>query len=62
IAREHGIRFLETSAKANINIEKAFRELAESILNKQMAGKEQTEYPDKVRVTTQDIRGIRKCC
>ncbi|KAF8781927.1 Ras-related protein Rab-10 like protein [Argiope bruennichi] len=34
IAREHGIRFLETSAKANINIEKAFRELAESILNK----------------------------
>ncbi|XP_054724202.1 ras-related protein Rab-10-like [Uloborus diversus] len=62
IAREHGIRFLETSAKANINIERAFRELAESILNKQMAGKEQTDYPDKVRVTTQDIRGIRKCC
>lgn len=34
IAREHGIRFLETSAKANINIEQAFLELAEAILNK----------------------------
>lgn len=34
IAREHGIRFLETSAKANINIERAFMELAEAILKK----------------------------
>lgn len=34
IAREHGIRFLETSAKANINIERAFIELAEAILKK----------------------------
>ncbi|ROL52434.1 Ras-related protein Rab-10 [Anabarilius grahami] len=34
IAREHGIRFFETSAKANINIEKAFLTLAEDILRK----------------------------
>ncbi|KAG7283014.1 hypothetical protein CRUP_012907 [Coryphaenoides rupestris] len=34
IAREHGIRFYETSAKANINIEKAFLTLAEDILRK----------------------------
>lgn len=34
IAREHGIRFFETSAKANINIEKAFLTLAEDILKK----------------------------
>lgn len=34
IAREHGIRFLETSAKANINIDQAFLDLAEAILNK----------------------------
>ncbi|MCL4123721.1 UNVERIFIED_CONTAM: hypothetical protein GTU68_045150 [Idotea baltica] len=34
IAREHGIRFLETSAKANIASEQAFLELAEAILNK----------------------------
>ena len=34
IALEHGIRFLETSAKANINIDRAFLDLAEAILNK----------------------------
>ena len=34
IAAEHGIRFLETSAKANINIEEAFYQLAESIMNR----------------------------
>jgi len=34
IAREHSIRFLETSAKTNINVEQAFVQLAESILEK----------------------------
>ena len=34
IAKEHGIRFLETSAKANVHIDKAFYDLAEAILNK----------------------------
>lgn len=34
IAAEHGIRFFETSAKSNVNIEKAFLCLAEDILSK----------------------------
>ncbi|KAI4801476.1 ras-related protein Rab-10 [Gymnodraco acuticeps] len=34
IAKEHGIRFFETSAKANVSIEKAFLTLAEDILRK----------------------------
>lgn len=34
IAVEHGIKFMETSAKNNINIDRAFHELAEAILNK----------------------------
>ncbi|EEC09809.1 translational initiation factor IF2, putative [Ixodes scapularis] len=34
IAIDHGIRFMETSAKTNVNIEFAFTELAEAILNK----------------------------
>lgn len=39
IARDHNIKFLETSAKANINIEEAFTQLAEAILQKQMSGR-----------------------
>uniref|UniRef100_A0A915LDZ6 Ras-related protein Rab-13 n=1 Tax=Romanomermis culicivorax TaxID=13658 RepID=A0A915LDZ6_ROMCU len=34
IAREHNLPFLETSAKANINVDKAFYDLTELILNK----------------------------
>lgn len=34
IAEDHGIRFLETSAKANVHIDTAFYELAEAILDK----------------------------
>ena len=34
IAREHGIPFLETSAKSNVNVERAFFDLAQAILNK----------------------------
>jgi Ras-related protein Rab-10 len=34
LAREHAIPFLETSAKNNINIEKAFFEMARLILKK----------------------------
>lgn len=34
IAIDHQIRFLETSAKANINVDRAFYELAEAILDR----------------------------
>lgn len=49
IAREHGIRFMETSAKANINIERAFSELAEAILDA-TSGKENAEHAERVVV------------
>lgn len=45
IAVEHGIRFMETSAKANINIERAFCELAEAILDK-TSGKDSADNPE----------------
>lgn len=38
IAIDHGIRFLETSAKANINVDKAFYDLAQAILDKACKG------------------------
>ena len=34
VAKEHGIPFLETSAKANVNVDQAFMELAQHILDK----------------------------
>uniref|UniRef100_T1DF43 Putative rab-protein 10 n=1 Tax=Psorophora albipes TaxID=869069 RepID=T1DF43_9DIPT len=64
IAREHDIRFMETSAKANVNIEKAFRELAEAILDK-TAGKETTDNPDRVvvnRGTGDKPPAYKACC
>lgn len=64
IAREHDIRFMETSAKANTNIELAFRELAEAILDK-VAGKETTDNPDRVvvnRSTGERLPAYKACC
>lgn len=63
IALEHGIRFLETSAKANINIEQAFLELAEAILNK-TPGRDPQENPESVvRPDRRNDRGAaRQCC
>jgi len=56
IAREHGIRFLETSAKANINIERAFIELAEAILKKQTAGQDRPETSDRVNISRSETK------
>ncbi|XP_047361302.1 ras-related protein Rab-10 isoform X2 [Vespa velutina] len=61
IAREHGIRFMETSAKANINIDRAFSELAEAILEK-IQGKEPQDAPDRVTVDRRVERSSNRCC
>uniref|UniRef100_A0A2P2HZV3 Ras-related protein Rab-10-like n=1 Tax=Hirondellea gigas TaxID=1518452 RepID=A0A2P2HZV3_9CRUS len=58
IACEHSIRFLETSAKANINIEQAFLELASAILAKTPGRVE----PDSVRVDLPKDKVTQKCC
>ncbi|OXA64593.1 ras-related protein Rab-10 [Folsomia candida] len=67
IAREHGIKFMETSAKNNINIERAFEELAEAILNKTPSGRpDPSELPDRIRAVNPspgDRPGvISRCC
>ncbi|KAJ8959921.1 hypothetical protein NQ317_002387 [Molorchus minor] len=61
IAREHSIRFMETSAKANINIERAFNELAEAILDK-TAGRDPGDHVDKVMVDRRQQSSTSKSC
>jgi len=64
IAREHGISFMETSAKSNINIEKAFHELAQSILSKSTAGRnDDLHSPGNVHIDTpRHSDHANKCC
>uniref|UniRef100_A0A7E4VWK7 Ras-related protein Rab-10 n=1 Tax=Panagrellus redivivus TaxID=6233 RepID=A0A7E4VWK7_PANRE len=50
IAIDHQIRFLETSAKSNINIDKAFYDLAEAILDRMPT----TSTSDNVRIRPVD--------
>uniref|UniRef100_A0A8C9S0F5 small monomeric GTPase n=1 Tax=Scleropages formosus TaxID=113540 RepID=A0A8C9S0F5_SCLFO len=61
IAQEHGIRFFETSAKSNINIEKAFLTLAEDILRKTPV-----KEPNSENVDINNSSGVTgwksKCC
>jgi hypothetical protein len=53
---------METSAKANINIDKAFNDLAEAILDK-TAGREPGDHVDRVLVDRkQQSNTSRSCC
>ncbi|XP_005095256.1 ras-related protein Rab-10 [Aplysia californica] len=58
IGREHNIPFLETSAKANINVEKAFMNLAQAILNKTPG---RISEPSGVNMSQQDTTS-KRCC
>lgn len=64
IAREHEIRFMETSASANINVEKAFLDLAKAILDNQTADKERQDSQDRVNIARAEQRNTltSKCC
>lgn len=55
---------METSAKSNINIERAFCELAEAILDK-TSGRESAENQERVivdRGNSDKAPGYNKCC
>ncbi|XP_012680472.1 ras-related protein Rab-10-like [Clupea harengus] len=60
IAAEHGIRFFETSAKSNVNIEKAFLCLAEDILSKTPGKEPAAEHVDIS--SGNGGAGWKKCC
>ncbi|KAK6297860.1 hypothetical protein J4Q44_G00324430 [Coregonus suidteri] len=64
IAREHGIRFFETSAKANISIEKAFLTLAEDILRKTPVKEPNSENVDisvTDKMASMLMNSLRRC-
>lgn len=59
IAIDHQIRFLETSAKSNINIDKAFYDLAEAILDKTPM---QATQDVRIRPVEQEQQSRGGCC
>ncbi|CAH0387877.1 unnamed protein product [Bemisia tabaci] len=61
IAREHGIRFMETSAKTNINIEKAFTDLASAILDKTV-GREAMDTSTRIDINRKTEERLNRCC
>uniref|UniRef100_A0A914ZV65 Ras-related protein Rab-10 n=1 Tax=Parascaris univalens TaxID=6257 RepID=A0A914ZV65_PARUN len=62
IANDHGIRFLETSAKANIQIDKAFYDLAEAILDKMPNKEDSAKQPTIRPVDSGASTGRVGCC
>ena len=59
IAIEHGVRFLETSAKNNFNIDKAFMDLSECILDNML----DVQEPQHNLPTAHLINGpCQRCC
>ena len=61
IARENGIPFLETSAKNNINVEEAFMQMSERILDK-LPGSVPETSPNIVPKTSPKKSSSSQCC
>jgi hypothetical protein len=68
LGRHHGIPFTETSAKTNVNIEKAFYDMAKRILDKQPTGGSgasttgaTTIVPGSINDNKKTLKGI-NCC
>ena len=60
IARENSVKFLETSAKTNVNIERAFTELSECILDKFPGVQEPTSQP--LQIDNKNNQRGQSCC
>ena len=61
IAKENGIPFLETSAKNNINVEEAFLQMSERILDK-LPGSVPESSPNIVPKTSPKKSSSSQCC
>ncbi|NP_001296630.1 ras-related protein Rab-10-like [Hydra vulgaris] len=62
IAREHNIKFYETSAKDNICVEEAFMRLTQDILRKHQAGATQDQATTGVVIPKENRAKPANCC
>lgn len=62
IAREHNIRFFETSAKESINVEEAFMTLTRDILRKHQAGAANESEQATINMQRQQAKTGYGCC
>lgn len=62
IAKENGVMFIETSAKTNNNIEEAFVQLAECILEKTLNEAEILQPTLNLKPVDYTARKNQKCC
>ena len=60
IANEYGVRYMETSAKENINIDESFMAISKMILDKIQNNKEETELNLETASGNKSLR--QKCC
>ncbi|XP_020021860.1 ras-related protein Rab-13 isoform X3 [Castor canadensis] len=62
LAREHGIRFFETSAKSSMNVDEAFSSLARDILLKSGGRRSgNSNKPSSTDLKTCDKKNTNKC-
>ena len=62
MAKEHGLNFMETSAKTNVNIKAAFIKLGEAILEKKKKGSvDREERLEDIRYLGRDGGGQSLC-
>eukprot|EP00033_Pygsuia_biforma_P000320 GCRY01000390.1.p1 GENE.GCRY01000390.1~~GCRY01000390.1.p1 ORF type:complete len:205 (+),score=17.09 GCRY01000390.1:251-865(+) len=62
LAKEYGINFLETSAKSNTNVEKAFTLLTKEIKERLIDSQDSGPKNDKVVLKKGDNKKKKKCC
>jgi Ras-related protein Rab-7A len=60
-ASKNGIQSFETSARINVNIERAFSEVARVTLAREMAADIYNDFPDQIRLNTERKKPESSC-
>ncbi|RKP18388.1 ras-domain-containing protein, partial [Rozella allomycis CSF55] len=62
LAAEYGIRFMETSAKTNINVEESFVSLARDIKKRLIDSAEEQKPKTNIELSKGTRKGFSSCC